>query len=135
MSKYTEKALECHSKGYNCAQSVACAFSERIGIDEVTLHKLSEGFGAGMGNRKGACGALSGAIFVAGAVIGSGDPLKLTKMDTYKVSGKIYDEFVNRCKAVNCEDIKGEKTGTPTVSCSECIVYAVEAVEKIVFGE
>ena len=28
-----EKALENHKKGYNCSQSVACAFCDKIGMD------------------------------------------------------------------------------------------------------
>ena len=49
MGKYAEKALELHAKGYNCAQAVACAFSDQVDMDEDQLFKVMEGFGAGMG--------------------------------------------------------------------------------------
>ena len=34
MSIKTDKAAQNHQKGYNCAQAVACAFAEEMGIDE-----------------------------------------------------------------------------------------------------
>ena len=49
MEERIEKALENHSKGYNCAQAVACAFCDLVSMDENTLFKITEGFGAGMG--------------------------------------------------------------------------------------
>ena len=132
---YKEKALALHEKGYNCAQAVACAFSERVGIDEKLLYKLAEGFGAGMGNRNNVCGALSGAVLLSGLVLSSGDVSVPTKTQTYKVSGDIEEYFRTKCKATACCDIKGLKTGVPTVSCDECILVGVEAVEKILLGE
>lgn len=32
-----EKAIELHDRGCNCAQAVACAFAEEIGVPEETL--------------------------------------------------------------------------------------------------
>lgn len=40
-------AEEKHHSGYNCAQAVLCSYSDKLGIDEETLFRLSEGFGAG----------------------------------------------------------------------------------------
>ena len=37
-----ELAIENHNKKYNCAQSVACAFSEEVGGDESVLFKACE---------------------------------------------------------------------------------------------
>ena len=107
---YTEKALDFHSKGYNCAQSVACAFSDVAGVDETTLFKLAEGFGAGMGNRNNVCGALSGAVMLSGLLLSSGDVSNPTKAKTYKKSGEIEEFFSLRCMATACCDIKGLKT-------------------------
>ena len=49
MSIKTEKAAQNHQKGYNCAQAVACAFSEEMEIDETIIFKMMEGHGLGMG--------------------------------------------------------------------------------------
>ena len=46
-------AEEKHHSGYNCAQAVLCSYSDKLGIDEETLFRLSEGFGAGMADMQG----------------------------------------------------------------------------------
>ncbi|WP_302438636.1 C-GCAxxG-C-C family protein, partial [Roseburia hominis] len=52
-----EKAIELHDRGCNCAQAVACAFAEEIGVPEETLFAAAEGFGLGMGGMEATCGA------------------------------------------------------------------------------
>ena len=66
MSDRIAKALENHDKGYNCCQAVACAFCDLVGVDEETMFKASEAFGLGMGCMNGTCGAISGAVLLAG---------------------------------------------------------------------
>ena len=135
MEKYIEKALELHSKGYNCAQSVVCAFEDKMDVDCNLMYKVSEGFGAGMGNAKNVCGALSGAVMLAGLFESNGDTEHSSKAYTYKKSAKITDLFREKCGAVDCCDIKGMKTGKPTASCSECIKVAVESVGEVLFSK
>ena len=62
MSIKTDKAAQNHQKGYNCAQAVACAFAEEMGIDESIIFKMMEGHGLGMGCMEGTCGAITGAV-------------------------------------------------------------------------
>ena len=88
-----ELAIAKHDKKYNCAQAVACAFAEEIGVDEKILFTANEGFGLGMGGMDGTCGALSGAIMLAGFK-NSDQNIENpgTKVETYKLS----KEMVNR---------------------------------------
>ena len=65
MADEVRKALENHKKGYNCAQAVACAFSEQLGMDEKEVFRLMEPFGFGMGTM-GTCGAVSAMAAVVG---------------------------------------------------------------------
>ena len=67
MSIKTDKAAQNHQKGYNCAQAVACAFAEEMGIDESIIFKMMEGHGLGMGCMEGTCGAVTAACVIAGA--------------------------------------------------------------------
>lgn len=69
-----EKAIELHDKGCNCAQAVACAFAEEIGVPEETLFAAAEGFGLGMGGMEATCGAVSGAVMLAGFKNSCADP-------------------------------------------------------------
>lgn len=66
MSDRITKALENHDKNYNCCQSVACAFCDLVGVDEETMFKAGEAFGLGMGGMHGTCGAIAGAVLLAG---------------------------------------------------------------------
>ncbi|MBR3703912.1 MAG: C_GCAxxG_C_C family protein, partial [Oscillospiraceae bacterium] len=66
MSERAKLAIAYHDKGYSCAQAVACAFSDVIGLPEEQIAALLSGFGGGF--RTGEiCGAISGAITVLGA--------------------------------------------------------------------
>lgn len=52
----------------NCAQAVMKAFEDKLPVDADTLMKLGAGYAAGMGCMESTCGALIGAVMVAGIV-------------------------------------------------------------------
>ena len=94
MSIKTDKAAQNHQKGYNCAQAVACAFAEEMGIDESIIFKMMEGHGLGMGCMEGTCGAITGAVAVIGAIKSCGDIEKpVSKAATYKLTGELVKRF------------------------------------------
>ena len=74
MKNHAELARNNFLKGYNCAQAVASAFSEEMGMSEAELAKLASSFGGGMGKMREVCGAVSGALLVYGALRGNSDP-------------------------------------------------------------
>ena len=41
MGKRAEEAVKKHHSGYNCAQAVACTFSDVIGMDEKDVIRIS----------------------------------------------------------------------------------------------
>ena len=127
MTRY-EKAVENHHKGCNCAQAVLCAFSDKIGMDEDTLFRLSEAFGGGMGGTQNICGAVSGMVFVAGAVKSNGiDALPDTnKKESYAFAAKLMKEFEDEIGSVICGEIKGKCLR----SCDGCIEDAVKILEE-----
>ena len=49
METRVDKVAEKHKSGYNCAQAVACAYCDLVGIDEETMFRMTEGLGLGMG--------------------------------------------------------------------------------------
>lgn len=123
-------AMDFHNRGYNCAQAVALPFCEEMGLDAALVKPATEGFGAGMGGRTQTCGALSGAVFVAGMLNASAtDPS--SKMDTYKVCAKMSEDFVAHCGSGVCAEIKGLNGGKMLCSCNECIACGVRLVEEL----
>ncbi len=122
-----EKTLEFHDKGFNCAQSVALPYCELFGMDEKTAAKALEGFGAGMGGRQTTCGALSGAVMLAGLKYADGNmDAPKSKMTTYNVTAQMVESFKNQCGNINCCDIKAINK----VSCAECILCGAKLVEE-----
>lgn len=127
-----EEAIALHDQKYNCAQAVACAFAEEAGIDKETLFRACEGFGLGMGGMGCTCGAVSGAVMLAGFMNSDG-ALKApqTKADTYRLSKEIARRFEDRNGSLVCRELKGIETGTPLRSCPGCIEDAVEIVQDV----
>lgn len=136
MDSRKEKALENHKKKYNCCQAVACAFSDLVGVDEETMFKLAEGFGLGMGGMEGTCGAVSGAVLIAGLKNSTGNlQAPNSKADTYRLSREITQEFLNKNKSITCRELKGVETKVPLRSCDGCIEDAAAIAERILFAK
>ena len=127
-----ELAIALHDKKFNCCQAVACAFAEEVGIDEATLFKIGEGFGLGMGCMEGTCGALSGAIMLAGLKNSDGNiDAPATKADTYKLSKELLQKFVEKTGSSVCKELKGVETGKMRCSCPDCIKIGVEVAQEV----
>lgn len=74
MIDHAQRAFDYFKDGYNCAQAVACAFSEELGMDAPTIARMVSSYGGGMGKLREVCGAVSGALFVLGALRGYSEP-------------------------------------------------------------
>ena len=69
-NKIEEARARKRSGEHNCAQAVACTYSDLAGLDEETLLAATHAFGAGMATMEGTCGALTGAAVVVGLATG-----------------------------------------------------------------
>ena len=109
----------------NCCQAVVRAFADTLDMPEDKLMQLAAGFGAGMGTMEGTCGALVGAILVAG--------LRTGGEGTISLSRKMLPRFKELCGgATICRDLKGIGTGKVLCSCENCVRNAVLAVEEAI---
>lgn len=131
MSDRVAKAAELHKKGYNCAQAVACAYCDLFGADEKEVFRMTEGFGLGMGDMKCTCGAVTGAVVLAGL---KNSDVQLdapkTKGSTYKIAKQLTAAFKEKNQSVICADLKGVETGEMLRSCPGCIEDACRIVEE-----
>lgn len=108
---------------YNCAQAVTQAFADQIPVEAETLKKLGAGYAAGMGCMESTCGALIGAVMVAGVITnGKGTP---------RISKELLQSFQEKCGATICKDLKGVETGAPLCPCPECVRNAVLALGEV----
>ncbi|MBD5545061.1 MAG: C_GCAxxG_C_C family protein [Lachnospiraceae bacterium] len=127
-----ELAISLHDKKYNCCQAVACTFADEIGVDKETLFKAGEAFGLGMGCMNGTCGAVAGAVMLAGFKNSDGNlEAPATKADTYKLSKEILKSFEAKNGSTICGELKGIDTGKVLRSCPDCIMDAVEIAERV----
>ena len=119
-----EQAAELKASGAcNCTQAVLKAFEDKLPMDAGELMKLTAGFAAGMGCMESTCGALIGAVVVAGNLTdGKGTP---------RYSRELVANFHQTCGATICKDLKGIETGVVLCPCQECVRNAVLALKEL----
>jgi C_GCAxxG_C_C family probable redox protein len=110
-----ELAEEYFRSGYNCAQSVALAFKDELGLEEKTIAMLSCGFGGGLGRQRLVCGAVSAMAFVLGGLKGYFDPKEVQgKMDVYKAIQEVCNQFKTQNGSIICAELLGEQNALVT---------------------
>ena len=68
-----KRARALFEAGANCAQAVAGAFADAVGMEETELFKLASGFGGGVGRMREVCGAVSGMVIIYNILHGNPD--------------------------------------------------------------
>lgn len=97
-----EIAESLFKSGLNCSQSVAIAFCDESGIDKELVKSLTLGFGGGMGRMREVCGAVSGMVFVIGAVYRNDDKAKM-----YERVQAVSNEFRKQNGSIVCKELLG----------------------------
>ncbi len=104
-----EEAKRLFMQGYNCAQSVAGAFAEELGLTEKQAMLLSSGFGGGFSRLREMCGAVSGMTMVLSALYGYDSP---DDPEEKRALYALVREGAERFKVENgsyiCRDLLGE---------------------------
>ena len=129
-----EKITECLQnygvKGYNCSQSVLCAYADEIGMDKELAYRLAESLGGGIGGMQEVCGAFSAACLILGCYTSDG---KLeggnSKAVTREAILAAAEQFKGEMGSIICREILG---GEKIVrgSCGKRVRVAAEIVEK-----
>ncbi len=136
MNTRVEETIKKHDCGYNCAQAVACAYCDLVGVDETMMFRMTEALGAGMGGMEGTCGAVSGACVLAGMKASTGNLAKPdSKAASYKLSREIVKQFKEQNGSVICKELKGAETGKVLRGCEDCIRDAAAIAERVLFAE
>ncbi len=135
METRLEKIKENRAKGFNCAQSVACAYCDLFGVDEKEAFRAMESFGGGMGVMT-TCGAVSAMAYLAGlknsdCKVEGGST---TKGKSYKMMRRMVTSFVFTAKSIICKELKGVDTGVVLRSCEDCMADAGRAIEKVLLA-
>ena len=109
----TERAVAYFVNGANCAQAVAAAFADLMGMDEKTALRMAAPFGGGLARQREICGAVSGMCLVAGALYGYDD---LTDNEAKAAHYRMIRDLCDAFRAAHggfiiCRDLLGVKNG------------------------
>jgi len=132
-------------KGFNCSQSVACAFADEFGLDKATACRVAAAFGGGIGHLGEACGSVTGAVIVIGLKYGitEAGPGK-SNAEAYKKVQELVEQFKARNGTHLCKDLLGFdidnreelkaalKQGIPQKVCPKTVRDAAEIVEGLI---
>ena len=135
-------AVENFATGMNCCQAVVLAFKDEIGFDEITLKKLSIGFGGGLGRQRLTCGAVSGMCMVISTLKSDG----VNKLAIYKIIQDACAEFKEYTGSLICGELLDALSASDTSPvpeertaayykkrpCSEMCRIAAEIAEKYI---
>ncbi len=121
-------ALDHHRHGYNCAQSVALAYSDLMAPEESVVANATQALGGGIGAMGETCGVVTGMAVAVGLIE------RASVADKPKVY-KAMKELGNGFKAVNdgrvlCRELK--RPGA-SKSCDALIAEGVELLYKRYF--
>ena len=138
-----ERAAQLFLDGYNCAQSVAIAFSDMTGMEEATAAKLASGFGGGFGRLREVCGAVSGMVMVANQLYGYDAPDPEAQKQCYTMVQQLVHQFQEQTGSMICREIlknpPSDPTPTPRTAefykqrpCTRMVMVAVQVLEAYI---
>ena len=142
MSKRGMQAVELFEGGYNCAQAVAVAFADLIGMEEKKVAAMASSFGGGMGRMREVCGAVSGMLLVAGILYGYDTPGDdEVKKAHYQLVQQMAGKFRQEAGSIICREILDNPPADPSPTprspefyqmrpCSRMVYYAAEILEN-----
>lgn len=131
----SKKARELFRQGYNCAQSVFCAFADDLNMDFETALKLSSSFGGGMGRLREVCGAVSAMFMIAGLKYGyTSCNDDNAKEKHYKLIQNLANEFEKQNGSIICRELLGldVKYDIPTPEKRTEQYYATRPCEDLI---
>lgn len=115
-----DEAWALFMDGCNCAQAVACAFADEMGMPANQVRQLVCGFGAGVGRMREVCGAVSGMAFVISAIYPE------DKGSVYARIQAVAEPFRAQAGSVVCRELlglEGEGPSSPTPEARTAAYY------------
>lgn len=149
MTEHEQRAQALFLQGYNCAQSVFCAFCDQTGLSEGEAARLASSFGGGMGRMREVCGAMSGAFLTLGALRGYDDPTaQEEKKAQYAAVQALAARFREKNGSILCRELlQGQMPGhdpTPEARtteyykkrpCKELVACAARLLDELLAAQ
>lgn len=94
--------------GYNCAQSVLCAFADVTGFGDQEAIHIAAGLGGGVARMREICGTISAMAIVMGCVYGSDQPQDhAAKAALYAHVQAAAAQFKEKAGSMICRELLG----------------------------
>lgn len=123
-------AGDCHSMGFNCAQSVLCSLERYTGLAEREALAVSGGFGGGLRSGE-VCGAISGAVMALGACFPYVDGSDTGSRDKIaRLARQCVEKCGEACGRVTCRDLLSQEGGRG--GCGRFIAECAKIAEKMI---
>ena len=127
-------AAEYFVNGYNCAQAIAVAFCDYIGMEKEQAAKMASSFGGGMGRMREVCGAVSGMLLVAGILYGYGTPGDDgIKKEHYSRVQELAGAFREEIGSIVCREILKNPPSDPNPTPRTAEFYAQRPCARMVY--
>ena len=128
-----EQAASYFHDGYNCAQAVAMAYADLLGMEPAQCAKAVSGFGGGFGRLREVCGAVSGMTFVISSLYGYDAPNPEQQMATYALIQELAGKFQAQVGSIVCRDILKNPPNDPAPTPRTAEYYAVRPCARMVY--
>ena len=128
----SERAAQYFLAGYNCAQSVAMAYADLMGMDVKAAARLASPFGAGMGRMREVCGAVSGMLMVLGTLYGYDELDDEVKKNLYEQVQGLAGSFREQVGTIYCREILDNPSTDPNPSQRTAAYYAERPCARMV---
>lgn len=140
---HSTHAAQLFVDGYNCAQSIAVAFSDVTGLTPEMSAKMVSAFGGGMGRLREVCGAVSGMFFVLSLLYGYESPNPVKQKEIYGAVQDLAEKFRQQAGSIVCREIlKNPPTDpnpTPRTAeyykqrpCTRMVIIAAEILDEYI---
>ena len=145
---HAERAVELFHDGYNCAQSVLCAFTDVTGLSFEESVRIASSFGGGVGGLREVCGAVSGAAMALGICRGYSDPSDRGAKEThYRRVQAFAEQFKEETGSIICREllsgagiVPGKKPEPRTADyykkrpCDQYVFDAADILDRMLAG-
>lgn len=138
------RARRMFEGGHLCSQSVLATYGDLYGLDQAAALKIACGLGSGIARTGEVCGAVTGAVMVAGLAHGRVEPQDRDALETtYSAVRRILTGFAAKHGSINCRELLGCDISTPearkeaeqkglfATKCTQFVEDAARLVESI----
>lgn len=129
----TETVLQLHKEKCSCAQCILVAYSDELGVDDLTAYKLGDGIGGGFGKMRNLCGAVNAMGIIIGSLnSGNLDQKGLTKEKSMEEVRKCVKKFTDKNNSLLCSELLAANSEDRTCDnlITDCSAIIEEYIEE-----